>query len=56
MSAKDVLNCIYNNSVIDSFSNAVISLRIYFSLPVTIASAERNYYKFQIQTIADAHQ
>jgi hypothetical protein len=48
MTAKDVLNFIYNNNLIDSFPNAAISLRIYLSLPVTVASAERSFSKLKI--------
>ena len=48
MTAGDVLNFIYNNNLIDSFPNATISLKIYLSLPVTVASAERSFSELKI--------
>lgn len=41
----DVLNYIYENNLCDLFLN--ISLRIYLSLLVTVASAERSFSKLK---------
>lgn len=47
MTPLDVLNFIYQNDLLDSFPNISIALRIYLSLPVTVASAERSFSKLK---------
>lgn len=42
-----VLNYIYENNLCDLFPNISIFLRIYLSLPVTVASAERSFSKLK---------
>lgn len=48
MTAKVVPNFIYSNNLIDLFPNTAVSVRIYSSLLITVASAKRNFPKLKI--------
>lgn len=48
MSSHDVLNYIYRNNLTNTFPNITIVLRIYFTLPVSVASGERSFSKSKL--------
>ncbi|XP_065642775.1 uncharacterized protein LOC136074390 [Hydra vulgaris] len=47
-SAYDFLNYIYKEELQETYPNLVIALRIIFTLPVTVASAERGFSKLKL--------
>lgn len=44
----EILKFIYTNNLLSSFPNLVVSLRIFLTLPVTVASGERSFSKLKI--------
>ena len=48
MTASEALSYIYENGLCSSFSNLVVLLRIFFTIPVTVASGERSFSKLKI--------
>ena len=44
----DVLNYIYENNLTDVFPNTVIAIRIYLTLPISVASGERSFSKLKL--------
>lgn len=44
----DVLNYIYSNNLMSVFPNVSTSLRIYLTLPVTVAEGERSFSKLKL--------
>lgn len=47
-SPLDLLNVIHSNSLKDIYPNIDIALRIFLTLPVTVASCERSFSKLKI--------
>lgn len=48
MNALNVMNYLFTNNLIYLFPNLVISIRIFLTLPVTVASGERSFSKLKI--------
>ena len=48
MNALNVINYLFTNNLIYLFPNLVISIRIFLTLPVTVASGERSFSKLKI--------
>lgn len=44
----DILSYIYSNNLISSFPNISTALRIYLTLPVTVAEGERSFSKLKL--------
>ena len=48
MNALAVLNYIFSNDLISIFPNITIAVRIFLTVPVTVASAERSFSKLKL--------
>ena len=48
MSPHEVLNYIYKNALNEIFPNITIVLRIFLTLPVSVASGERSFSKLKL--------
>ena len=48
MNALNVINYLFTNNLIYLFPNLVISIRIFLTLPVTVATGERSFSKLKI--------
>ncbi|KAK9752987.1 hAT family C-terminal dimerization region [Popillia japonica] len=48
MTPHDILNYIYHNKLTDTFPNIFVRLRIYLTLPVSVASGERRFSKLNL--------
>ena len=48
MNAEDIFNFILKNNYIEIFSNIMTVLKLLFTLPVTVASAERSFSKLKL--------
>lgn len=47
-SALEILKYIYKNKLSDDFSNVAIAYRIFLTIPITVASAERSFSKLKL--------
>nr|XP_027198316.1 zinc finger MYM-type protein 1-like [Dermatophagoides pteronyssinus] len=44
----DVLNFLYENNLIDTFPNTAVALRIFLTMPASVASGERTFSKLKL--------
>jgi hypothetical protein len=47
-SPENVLNFICKNRLMENFPNTVVALRIFLTLPITVASGERSFSKLKL--------